>query len=81
MDEILVLAERDRLWVSEDCAQAHGGEYPCQKLGSIGHFGAFSFCQEKIISTGGEGGMVTTDDDRLAHRAAMVVFISKPIRA
>jgi dTDP-4-amino-4,6-dideoxygalactose transaminase len=72
MDAIMALADRHGLFVIEDCAQAHGGEYRGRKLGGIGHAGAFSFCQEKIISTGGEGGMVTTNDAELANRASMI---------
>jgi len=62
MDEIMMLAEAHDLFVIEDCAQAHGGQYKGQSLGSIGHVGAWSFCQDKIMTTGGEGGMVTTND-------------------
>lgn len=62
MDPIMALAEEHNLWVIEDCAQAHGALYKGRSVGSIGHIGAWSFCQDKIISTGGEGGMVTTQD-------------------
>lgn len=62
MDPIMALAEEHHLWVIEDCAQAHGALYKGRSVGSIGHIGAWSFCQDKIISTGGEGGMVTTQD-------------------
>lgn len=62
MDPIMALAERHGLKVIEDCAQAHGARYRGRSVGSIGHIGAWSFCQDKIITTGGEGGMVTTDD-------------------
>lgn len=65
MDPILALAEERRLVVIEDCAQAHGARYHGRPVGSIGHVGAWSFCQDKIISTGGEGGMVTTNDQAL----------------
>jgi dTDP-4-amino-4,6-dideoxygalactose transaminase len=60
MDPIMELAERSGLYVIEDCAQAHGASYKGQPVGSIGHFGAWSFCQDKIMTTGGEGGMLTT---------------------
>jgi len=63
MDPITALAERHGLKVIEDCAQAHGARYNDRSVGSIGHVGAWSFCQDKIITTGGEGGMVTTDDE------------------
>ena len=65
MDPIMALAERRGLKVIEDCAQAHGARYKGRSVGSIGHVGAWSFCQDKIMTTGGEGGMVTTDDDLL----------------
>lgn len=55
------LAEEKGLYVVEDCAQAHGASYKGQPVGSIGHFGAWSFCQDKIMTTGGEGGMLTTN--------------------
>jgi dTDP-4-amino-4,6-dideoxygalactose transaminase len=51
--------------VIEDCAQAHGARYKGRSVGSIGHVGAWSFCQDKIMTTGGEGGMVTTNDEAL----------------
>ena len=65
MDAIMALANRHNLKVIEDCAQAHGGIYKGRPLGSIGHVAAWSFCQDKIMSTGGEGGMVTTNDEAL----------------
>lgn len=65
MDPIMDLAKAHNLFVIEDCAQAHGAKYKNQPVGSIGHIGAWSFCQDKIMTTGGEGGMVTTNDDAL----------------
>ena len=65
MDDIMTLAEKHDLYVIEDCAQAHGARYKGRSVGSIGHISAWSFCQDKIISTGGEGGMVTTNDEQL----------------
>jgi dTDP-4-amino-4,6-dideoxygalactose transaminase len=65
MDPIMALAERHGLKVVEDCAQANGARYKGRPVGSIGHVGAWSFCQDKIITTGGEGGMVTTNDENL----------------
>ena len=65
MDPIMQLAEEKGLFVIEDCAQAHGAQYKGQPAGSIGHIGAWSFCQDKIMTTGGEGGMVTTNDENL----------------
>lgn len=65
MDAIMALAKQHNLWVIEDCAQAHGAKYKGKPVGSIGHVGAWSFCQDKIMTTGGEGGMVTTNDKAL----------------
>ncbi|URI15036.1 DegT/DnrJ/EryC1/StrS family aminotransferase [Brevundimonas albigilva] len=65
MDPIMALAREHDLKVIEDCAQAHGARYRGRSVGSIGHVGAWSFCQDKIMTTGGEGGMVTTDDPAL----------------
>jgi dTDP-4-amino-4,6-dideoxygalactose transaminase len=69
MDPILELAEEHGLKVIEDCAQAHGATYKGKPVGSLGHLAAFSFCQDKILTTGGEGGMVTTNDAELWNRA------------
>ena len=65
MDPIMALAAEHDLKVIEDCAQAHGAQYKGRSVGSIGHVGAWSFCQDKIMTTGGEGGMVTTNDRAL----------------
>jgi len=65
MDPIMALAAEKGLKVIEDCAQAHGALYKGRPVGSIGHVGAWSFCQDKIMTTGGEGGMVTTNDRTL----------------
>lgn len=65
MDPIMQLAEEKGLYVIEDCAQTHGAKYKGKSAGSIGHIGAWSFCQDKIMTTGGEGGMVTTNDENL----------------
>lgn len=69
MDPILALAERHGLWVLEDCAQAHGARYKGHPVGSLGHVAAWSFCQDKILTTGGEGGMLTTNDPAICERA------------
>ena len=63
MDAIMELARQHNLKVIEDCAQAHGAKYKDRYVGSFGHAAAFSFCQDKIMTTGGEGGMLLTDDD------------------
>ena len=68
MDPIMALAKERQLFVIEDCAQAHGALYKGRPVGSIGHIGAWSFCQDKIMTTGGEGGMVTTNDTELWSR-------------
>ncbi len=65
MDSIMELANKYSLYVIEDCAQAHGAQYKGRSVGSIGHISAWSFCQDKIMTTGGEGGMVTTNDQKL----------------
>ena len=69
MDEIMAFANEHSLYVVEDCAQAHGARYKGRSVGSFGHIGAWSFCQDKIMSTGGEGGMITTNDRALWERA------------
>ena len=65
MPGIMTLAADHGLKVIEDCAQAHGASIDGKGVGSFGHAGAWSFCQDKIMTTGGEGGMVTTDDPDL----------------
>jgi dTDP-4-amino-4,6-dideoxygalactose transaminase len=65
MDEIMSLSKEFGIYVVEDCAQAHGAKYKDKSVGSIGHIGCWSFCQDKIMTTGGEGGMVTTNDESL----------------
>ena len=65
MDPIMALAATHGFKVIEDCAQAHGARYKGRSVGAIGHASAWSFCQDKIMTTGGEGGMVTTDDEAL----------------
>lgn len=65
MEAILSLAKKYGLFVIEDCAQAHGAKYKDRPIGSWGDIAAFSFCQDKIMTTGGEGGMVTTNDEEI----------------
>lgn len=69
MQPIVELAAQHGCRVIEDCAQAHGAEYRGRKVGSLGDIAAFSFCQDKIMTTGGEGGMVVTNDETLWQRA------------
>jgi dTDP-4-amino-4,6-dideoxygalactose transaminase len=65
MDSILGLARERGIKVIEDCAQAHAATYKGRPVGSLGDAAAFSFCQDKIMTTGGEGGMLTTNDDAM----------------
>jgi len=69
MDAILDFARRHGLFVIEDNAEAFGGSYKGRKTGTLGHIAACSFCQNKTFTTGGEGGMVTTDDEEWAWKA------------
>ncbi len=69
MDKIHDFARRHNLFVIEDNAEAFGGSYQGKKTGTLGHIAACSFCQNKTFTTGGEGGMVTTDDEDLAWEA------------
>ena len=69
MDSIMDLANDHQLKVIEDCAQAHGASYKGRPVGSLGHVAAFSFCQDKIMTTGGEGGMLVTNDEDVWQRA------------
>ena len=68
MERLLSIAHENDLYVVEDCAQAHGALYKGRSVGGIGHVGAWSFCQDKIMTTGGEGGMITTNDSLLWER-------------
>ncbi|MES2908399.1 MAG: DegT/DnrJ/EryC1/StrS aminotransferase family protein [Pseudomonadota bacterium] len=69
MDGLMTLAREQGLVVLEDCAQAHGARWHGRPVGGLGHAAAWSFCQDKIMSTGGEGGMLTTSDPDLWSRA------------
>ncbi|HZR30005.1 MAG TPA: DegT/DnrJ/EryC1/StrS aminotransferase family protein, partial [Terriglobales bacterium] len=69
MDSILKVAAHHRLKVIEDCAQAQGAIYKRHPVGSLGDAAAFSFCQDKIMTTGGEGGMLVTNNSQLWDRA------------
>jgi perosamine synthetase len=71
MDAILKIAQRHHLYVIEDCAEAHGAEYKGRKVGAIGDVGCFSFYGNKILTTG-EGGMITTNDARIADQARLL---------
>ncbi len=65
MDSIMELADSYGISVIEDCAQAHGAKYKGRPVGSIGHVSTWSFCQDKILTTGGEGGMITTNNEKI----------------
>jgi len=69
IDPLLELVDEHDVKLIEDCAQSHGATYRKRVTGSMGHIGAFSFCQDKIMTTGGEGGMFVTDDPVLWERA------------
>jgi len=69
MSGLMCLADKHGLKVIEDCAQAHGAKYMGLPVGSLGHAAAWSFCQDKIMTTGGEGGMFTTNDRALWEKA------------
>jgi dTDP-4-amino-4,6-dideoxygalactose transaminase len=69
MDSIVELARERRIKVIEDCAQAHGATYKSKPVGSLADVGCFSFCQDKIMSTAGEGGMLVTHSPEVWQRA------------
>jgi len=69
MDKINAFAKRHNLFVIEDNAEAFGGSFKGKKTGTLSHMAGCSFCQNKTFTTGGEGGMVTTDDEDLAWKA------------
>lgn len=72
MDPIMAFAKKHNLFVIEDNAEAFGGEYKGRKTGTVGHMAAMSFCQNKTFTTGGEGGMVSTEDENLAWLARSI---------
>ncbi|MBZ0165843.1 MAG: DegT/DnrJ/EryC1/StrS aminotransferase family protein [Candidatus Omnitrophica bacterium] len=69
MDAIVKLCRSNKLFLIEDCAQAHGAKYHGAHVGTFGHFASFSFCQDKIFTTGGEGGLLVTNDSKLWKKA------------
>ncbi len=64
MREIKAFAKK-KIYLIEDCAQAHGAKICGKSVGSFGDISAWSFCNDKIMTTGGEGGMVTTNSKKL----------------
>lgn len=75
-DEILPLVKKHDLFLIEDCAHAHGTEWKGRKVGAIGDMGCFSFQESKSLAAG-EGGIVLTNDDRLADRAKLIHNIGR----
>lgn len=69
MDSLMLLAAENNLIVIEDCAQAHGAKFKGRPVGGLGHIAAFSFCQDKIMTTGGEGGMLVVNCEQTWRRA------------
>lgn len=65
LDPIVSFAKRNKIFLIEDCSQAHGAIYKGRPVGSFGDVSIWSFCQDKIISTGGEGGMISTNNKRI----------------
>ena len=65
MDPIIKFVKKNKIFLIEDCSQAHGAIYKNKKVGSFGNISTWSFCQDKIISTGGEGGMISTNNKNL----------------
>ena len=65
LDPILTFVKNNKVYLIEDCSQAHGAIYKNKKVGSFGDISTWSFCQDKIISTGGEGGMISTNNKKL----------------
>lgn len=69
LDPIINFVKKNKLYLVEDCSQAHGAVYKSKKVGSFGHISTWSFCQDKIISTGGEGGMISMNSKKLWLKA------------
>lgn len=79
MNEIIKIAKKNKLKVIEDCSQAHGSEINSKKVGSFGDIGVWSFCNDKIISTGGEGGMIATSNKKIYQNIWSLKDIGKNI--
>ena len=65
LDSIIKFSKKFKIKIIEDCSQAHGAKYNKRSVGSFGDISTWSFCQDKIITTGGEGGMISTNDKKL----------------
>lgn len=72
MDPLIHIASQNGLVIIEDACQAHGAEYRGKKVGSLGNAGCFSFYPTKNLGAFGDGGMVVTNDERIAKRAALL---------
>jgi dTDP-4-amino-4,6-dideoxygalactose transaminase len=72
MDPVMELAEQKELWVIEDACQAHGARYRGCRVGSLGHVACFSFYPAKNLGGYGDGGMVVTNDEKIAERVRML---------
>ena len=81
MDEIINLSLKNNLYIIEDCAQAHGAKYKGKPVGSIGHIGCWSFCNDKIMTTGGEGGMIATNDENIWRKVWSIKDHGKSIKS
>jgi dTDP-4-amino-4,6-dideoxygalactose transaminase len=68
LDPIVKFAKKNKIFLIEDCSQAHGAKYKGRVVGSFGDVSTWSFCQDKIISTGGEGGMISTNNKHIWER-------------
>lgn len=78
MDSIMAIADKYKLFVLEDCAHQHGSEWDGKKVGSMGNIGSFSLQSSKVLNSG-EGGIVTTNDDRLAELLRSLKHIGLPV--
>ena len=65
LDPIVSFSKKKKIFIIEDCSQSHGAKYKGKPVGSFGDVAAWSFCQDKIISTGGEGGMISTNNEKI----------------
>ena len=77
MESICALARKYDLFVIEDCSQAHGAQINGKSVGSFGDVSIWSFCQDKIISTGGEGGMLTTNSKEIYEKFGLLEIMEK----
>jgi len=77
MDPIMEVARKHRLSVIEDCAQSHGATYGGRLCGTIGDAAGFSLQATKLLTTGSEGGIFTTDDDLICERAKLLQYLGE----